>query len=237
MTLEQYQTLMGVTVPTAQQAKVTATIARTQSMLETLLGFTLNPAEVTTNLYTELGKTIRECACPSVDSENLNDPDAVVGAYRLYRIHENDKFIHIDPATTVHAVKLVYIKQGTGDNGITIKTYDWNDIRVQYKGDITRFIEDCDTSICACSCSDCVQLAVDADWVWQDSADIPDDLNYLWGEMIEYYSNSKRNIKSESIDSHTYTRFDDKPPQATEENLAILRKYAGPYGSAVVMPI
>lgn len=237
MNLAEYQTLTGTTVSSANTAKVTAQIARTQSMLETLLGFTLTSEDVTTNLYNELGKSARDCFCPSVDLEDLQDPDPVVGAYRLYRYNDLDKYFHVDPFTRVHKVKLVYIKEGTGDNGITIKTFDTDEIRVQYgREGFAKFLEHCINCLCACDCQDCVQLAVDADWLWTDT--IPTDLQYVWADMITFYSDTKaQNIKSESIDTHSYTRFDDKPPELEPHNLAVLRKYAGPYGSVAVMPI
>lgn len=238
MNLTDYQTLTGVTVPTAQQARVTAAIAKTQSMLETLLGFTLTTADVTTNLYTELGKTQQECFCPSVNLENLQDPDAVVGAYRLFRYNDLDKYFHIDPFSRVHAVKLVFIKEGAGDNGITLKTFDWDDIRINYgREGFAKYIEHCLDCLCKCNCADCVQLAVDADWLWTEG-DIPTDLQYLWADMITFYSDDKKSeIKSESIDTHSYTRFDKTPPENEPHNVAILRRYAGPYGSVTVMPI
>ena len=236
MNLSEYQTLTGITVSSANTAKVTATIARTQAMLETLLGFTLNSENVTENLYTELGKTQQECFCPSVNLENLQDPDAVVGAYRLFRYNELDKYFHIDPFSRVHAVKLVFIKKGSGNNGVTLKTFDTDEVRIQYgREGFAKYIEHCIDCLCSCDCSDCVQLAVDADWLWVD--ELPDDLKYVWADMITYYSDSKSNIKSESIDTHSYTKFDKTAPELEPHNLAVIKKYAGPYGSVSVMPI
>lgn len=240
MNLAEYQTLTGITVPTAQQAKVTAMIARTQSMLETLLGFTLDPEKVTENLYNELGKSSQNCFCPSVNLENLQDPDAVVGAYRLYRYNELDKYFHVDPFSKLNKVKLVYIKAGATPNGVTLKTFEADEIRVNYGRDgLAKYIEHCLDCLCKCDCQDCVQLAVDADWLWPESDDIPTDLQYVWADMVTWYSDSKnKSIKSESIDTHSYTRFDKTPPEQEPENLAVIRKYAGPYGSAtVVMPV
>lgn len=239
MNLEQYQTLTGVTVATADQSKVTATITRTQKMLETLLGFSLDLSEDKTNLYNELGKTQQMCFCPSVDLENLQDPDAVVGAYRLYKYNELDKYFHVDPFSRLNKVKLVFIKEGTGANGVTLKTFDFDEVRVNYGRDgLAKYIEHCINCLCKCNCQDCVQLAVDAEWLWTSYDTLPDDLNYLWADMVTFYSDDKKTeIRSESIDTHSYTRFDKTPPEQEPLNVAILKRYAGPYGSVAVMPI
>lgn len=239
MTLAEYQTLTGITVSSANTAKVTAQIARTQAILETLLGFTLNPDKVEENLYNELGKTTESCFCPSVDLEDLQDPDPVVGAYRLFRYNSADQYFHVDPFSTVHKVKLVYIKAGTGTNGVTIKTFDTDEIRVNYGRDgLAKYIEHCHDCLCICECENCVQLAVDADWLWTPATEIPTDLQYVWADMITWYADSKnKGIRSESIDTHSYTRFDNKPPELDPSNLAIIKRYAGPYGSVSVMPI
>lgn len=238
MNLAEYQTLTGITVSSANTAKVTAAIARTQSVLETLLGFTLDPTKVTENLYSELGKTSQECFCPSVNLENLNDPDPVVGAYRLFRYNDLDQYFHIDPFTKVHKVKLVYVKEGDTPNGVTLKTFDVDSIRAHYGQDgLAKYLEYCRDCLCTCDCTDCVQLAVDADWLWADASEIPADLNYVWADMITWYADPKnRNIRSESIDTHSYTRADNKPPQLYDENLAVIKRYAGPYGSVSAMP-
>lgn len=243
MNLAEYQTLTGITVSSANTAKVTAAIARTQSVLETLLGFTLDPTKVTENLYNELGKTSQECFCPSVNLENLQPADAVVGAYRLFRYNDFDEYFHIDPFSKINKVKLVYVKQGDTPNGVTLKTFDEDNIRAHIgKDGVAKYLEYCRDCLCTCDCTDCVQLAVDADWLWEtanvfDTIDIPADLKYVWTDMITWYSDpKKRDIRSESIDTHSYTRADNKPPQLYDENLAVLKRYAGPYGSVTAMP-
>lgn len=237
MDLSIYTELTGLTVPTGQQALFTATIRRTKSMLETMLGFTLDPAKVNTNLYNELGKTTLECACPSVDTDNLQPPDAVVTAYRLYHFNSLDSYFHVDPFSKLNKVKLVFIRPGAGNNGITLKTFDNDQLRSEFGRDgWSKYIEHCLNCLCDCKCDKCVQLAVDADWLWTE--DIPEDLLYVWAEMVTYYTNSKQeNLKSESIDTHSYTFRDNVQPEIKPQNLAVLKKYAGPYGSVAVMPV
>ena len=55
--------------------------------------------------------------------------------------------------------------------------------------------------------------------------------------MATYYSDPNSNIRSESIDTHSYTKFSDIAPENESFNLAVLKKYAGPYGSVSRMPI
>lgn len=236
MNLDTYEELTGITVPSDETALYNAQIRRTRSMMETMLGFTLDPSKVNQNLYNELGKTSNDCSCPSVDTEDLLPADDVVTAYRLYRYNDLDKYFHVDPFTKVNKVKLVYVKEGAGDTGVTLKTFEDDEIRLALGRDgIGKYLEHCLTCLCTCSCQECVQLAVDADWLW--TGDLPDDLLYVWADMITYYVDGKKNIKSETIDTHSYTKFDKTAPETEPQNLAILKKYAGPYGSVSVMPV
>jgi hypothetical protein len=206
-------------------------------MLETLLGYTLSSDLVNENLYNELGKSQLDCFCPTVDIQNLDDPDPVVTAYRLYPYNPNDKFLHVDPFTRLNKVKLVYVKPGDGANGVTIRTFEDDEIRVSVGRDgIAKYIERCERCYCECQCQDCVQLAVDADWLWPDG-DWPTDLQYLLADMVTYYADPKRDIRSESITTHSYTLNARTAPERDPANAAVLRKYAGPYGSAVVLPV
>lgn len=240
MDLSKYQELTGVTVTSAKSGLVQAQINRTQAMLETMLGFPLNPDNVLTNLYNELGKSQDDCACPSAaieDEANLDDPDEVVGAYRLFSFNTLDQFLHIDPFSRINKVKLVYVKPGAGDNGITLRTFDDDRVRVNIGRDgIGKYLELCRDCFCECSCSDCVQLAVDADWLWSEDDGLPLDLLYVWADMVTWYTNPKKDIKSESITTHSYTKFDRVTPETEPQNLAVIKKYAGPHGSATVMP-
>lgn len=229
MNLNTYKTLTGLDVSTTNQGFVTANIARTQSMLEVLLGFTLDSEKVGENKYTELGQSNEFCVCPNFNIDNLQPADAVTGAYRLYSYNTDDKYLHIDPASEIYNVKLVYITNRANGEGITVKKFDSDTITVQFNNDkFTTYINNLCRSLCDSDANQ-VQLAVDAKWLWDGS--LPSDLQYVWADMITYYSNKKRNIKSESIDTHSYTLADVKAPQNEDYNIAILKKYAGPNGS------
>lgn len=236
MNLEKYEELTGITVPESEEAAYEAQIRRTQRMLETMLGFTLDPSKTNTNFYNELGKSKSDCFCPDVDTSNLLPPDPVIGAYRLFRYNKHDRYFFVDPFTNIHSVKLVFIKEGSVDTDITIKTFDEDEIRAQIGRDgIGKYIQHCETCLCSCECNDCVQLAVDADWLFQD--DIPEDLLYVWADMITYQVDCKKDIKSEAITGHSYTKFDRVAPETEPQNLAVIKRYAGPYGSVMVLPL
>lgn len=234
MDLAKYQKLAGFTVSSGNITKVTATINRTRIMLENMLGFSLYASEVSENFYKELGKTSESCFCSSIDLEDLDDPDEIEGSYRLFKYDRRDKYFFIDPFLTVYKVKQVYIKQGKGNNGVTVKTFDDDEIRLQYRKDWGKYIEYCQSCLCECKCENCVQLAVDADWLNEDC--LPLDLQYLWADMISYYADDKHGIKSESIDTHSYTKESNTAPEANSVNLAIIKKYAGPHGSVMSNP-
>jgi len=222
MDLTTYQTLTGITVPASQVAVVTAQLNRVQAILETMLGYTLSSELKLLNLYTELGISPVECSCSNVDIDDLLPADPVEYAYRQYRYNPKDKYLFVDPFTEIHKVKLV-------KDGVTIRVLAADEYRVQYGRDkIAKYIEVCDECFCTCECDSCVQLAVDANWVFDP---IPDNLLYVWAEMVTYYADCKSDVKSESIGSHSYTKFDNTPAELQPQNLAVIRLYSGPYGS------
>lgn len=234
MNLAKYSELTGITV--TNQALIEAQIKRTRSVLEAMLGYTLCPDKIQENLYNELGKTQSECTCPNViNTEDLNAPDDVEGAYRLFNYNPHDKYFHIDPFATIFKVKLVYIRPGEGDQGITIKAFDNDQVRVHLGRDgWSKYLEHCRDCLCLCDCQDCLQLAVDADWQWADC--IPLELLYVWADMVTYYTDCKKDVKSENIQGHSYTKFDRILPENLAQNYAVIQRYAGPHGSAVSEP-
>lgn len=231
MNITKYQELTGLTIPTSQQAYVTAQIKRTQRVLESMLGYTLDKSKSQTNYYTEAGKSPTELVLPAND-DNLVAADDVVNAYRLYPYHKDDPFILVDPFRTLNVVKLVYMRQGEDGDGVTLKTFDSDEISIQVgKEGLSKYLKRCQDCIweCVCECQDCVQLAVDADWLYDGC--LPADLEYIWADMVTAYSDSKYDIKSETLGSHSYTRFDGTYPEDDVANLSVIKSYAGPYGS------
>jgi hypothetical protein len=202
--------------------------------LESLLGFALDPDLVNQNLYSELGKSQTEFSCP--DTTNLLPKDPVVGAYRLYSYNEKDRYIAIDPFSTIHAVKLVH-------GGVTVYTFPTSYYRPEVgRGGLAKYIElqplwyryfdvlwfQRAYPLGYCQCGQRWQYAIDADWLWEE--DLPMDIQYVWADMVTYYANQKRELKSETVGSHSYSQG-LTVPQDRPENLAILNRYAGPYGS------
>lgn len=230
MNLDKYQQLTGITVSSANTAQVNAQIRRTRTMLEDILGYSLSSQGNITNLYNEEGKTNVDCSCPNVDIETLLPPDEVVYAYRVYDYNQSDKYQFIDPFNTLNAVKLVY-------NDITIKTFNNSEMRIDYgRFGIAKYIErtlKCGIFTLSCDCDwQDVQLAVDANWLWEDC--LPEDLLYVWADMVSYYADCKQDVMTEAIGraAHSYTKFPTQQiPEQLPRNTNILKRYAGPYGS------
>lgn len=232
MDIEKYQELTGIIIPDSKKTYFSAQIKRVQTKLETLLGFTLKAK----HLYTELGKSQIECVCPDIpQSDSLLPPDEVKGIIKIFPYNSKDKFLHIDPFYDVYAVKLGKVTEDK--SFITYKTFENFTKQFMSQG-IGKYIEKCQTCFCNCDCKDCVQLIVDGNWIdFTDSeSDIPDDLLYLWCDMINYYADPTKDIKSESVDGHSWSKGDITPPEESIENKLILQKYAGPYGSIVRIP-
>lgn len=231
MTTTKYTQLTGLTVASSREAVVEAQIKRTRAILESLLGYPLEKSKVFTNYYEELGKSASDYSIPD-DDDDLLAPDDVIGSYRLFDYHAGDMYLPVDPYTTLNAVKLVYIRQGETPNGITIRTFETDEIQLQVgAGGISKYIARCKSvwPSCECNCDDCVQLAVDAEWVFEEC--IPNELMYIWADMVTDYSDQKRNIRSQTLGPHSYTKFDKESAELLPHNRDILMKYAGPRGT------
>lgn len=236
MDLTSYQTITGKTVATASQTLVTAQIARTKRMLETMLGYSLD--SFSTNLYNERGKTQYENPCSIVDTENLVAADAVVYAYRIFNYTTTDPYFFVDPFVDLHAVKLITtVDPISGSNGVTVKTFTADELQVHNStGEVwTKYIQHT-PNYRRYECLDrTFQVAVDATWGFAASPDnttIPDELKDVWADMTTWYSKGKEGVKSETIGPHSYTMQDDTAPEMRSRSLQVIRKYAGANGTA-----
>lgn len=237
MNLEKYTELTGITVKASQEAKVKANIRRTQAQLEAMLGFSLKPKY----LYTEKGKVQFEGYLPIEDLTVLLPADDEEGMYKLFPYNELDQFFHVDPFKNIYKVKLVM----PVNDGEFITVTDLDNVVAQYGRDgIGKYIERHyewftwawyrTWKIRWTSSSEAgLQLAVEADWV--DC--FPDDIMYLWADMVTHYADDNRNLKSESVDGHSWSKADSKAPEAADSNKLLLSRYAGPYGSVTRNPV
>lgn len=225
MDIEKFQELTGQTISSANERRYHAVIEKTQRILESMLGYTLDGDLVADNFYVETGKTATACPCSTINTGTLLDPDEVTVGYRLFPYNKHDKYLSIDPALSVYAVKLVR-------NGITLRTITTDEYALHREGSIIRYLEQVQCCFCTCT-GDCrhVQLAVDANWLWDNSDNLfPNDLLQVWAEMIEYYADGQKDIKSQTLGTHSYTKFDNTRPQEKKHVLSVLKKYAGPNG-------
>lgn len=233
MDIEKYQELTGTTVEDSDIASVNALIRRTRITLETMLGYSLLKSKAGINQYEEKGKATVDCIFRGIagelDNLTLSDPDEVVGSYRLFSYNKADQYFKVDPFTKLYTVKLVFIRTGDEPNGITHKTFSDSKVRVHREGTITKYIERCKDCICTCLCDNCVQLAVEADWLNEEC--LPEDLQFIWSDMVAYYSDPKRFITSETLATHSYKQEMAPAPEELEDAKAIIAKYAGPNGS------
>ena len=238
MNLEKYAELTGETVAPSQEAKIKATIRRTKSQLETLLGFSLTPK----NLYTELGKVQFEATIPTLDDlDNLLPPDEQEGAYKIFPYKETDEYLHVDPFTNIYHVKLVI----PYNDGEFVTVVDLDEAVADYGRDgVGKYIKRQGYWFTwgwyswAKEYENGLMVAVDADWI--DC--YPDDLMYLWADMVSYYGNENYSVmgslKSESVTGHSWSRGNaggsvsgDTPPKGTPTNRLLLQRYAGPFGA------
>lgn len=229
MNIDKYSELTGVTVDESDEALIKAQIRRTKSILENMLGYSLNKKKASENQYEEAGKTISDFDDILSD---LAPADDVVGSYRLFSYNEKDIYLPVDPYTEIHVAKLVVSKPGAKPNGVTVQTFSATESLEYVENGIKKYLLNNDHChrIFACYCSHYnVQLAVDADWLNEDC--LPEDLMYVWADMVTYYSDEKKDIKSETLATHSYTKQTLGRPEELSESLKIIQKYAGPNGS------
>lgn len=245
MTIAEYQTLTGTTVSQADTARVTANIRRAESKLGTLLGYTLSKQQT----WIELGKVRYDGLTPFPSLpvgddvlDNLSDADEQTGNIQLFNFDELDKHLRINPAKEVYRAKIVL--PVNRDEFITIGDLDSATPYLNAAGLVTAITRYTtwftwtwwNSLLWADRQS--LMLAVDADFVNVCDASKYPDLAYLLADMVTYYSDPNYslmgNIRSESIDSHSYTRAstgstpDSAAPEGQSSSKMIIEKYAGP---------
>lgn len=218
-----YTNLTGKTLSTSQASRLSLQSKLAKRQLQRLVGYPLNPNDWD-NQYTESGKT-DGCFCTLTDETELEPADDVVNAYRFFWWEPRDLFLPIDPATKIHAVKLVR-------DTVTLHTIDTDEYRPQWENDcdepFVRYLALTQRTIVWHSCyrnAERVQVAVDADWGFESC---PLELKKVWAEMIADSFDTKKDIKSETALTHSYTKFG--PTDAVTTYKDVISFYAGPNG-------
>lgn len=221
-----YTALTGKTVSAGQTARFDMQQKVAKKSLERMLGYPLCPDDWD-NQYIERGKT-DGCFCSITDETELEDPDEVVNSYRFFRWNPHDVNLAIDPATAIHAVKLVQ-----GD--VTVKTFDTDEYRPQWEnGRQESFVKYLAMNYawnwrsyfhygCYWYHDHGLLVAVDADWAFET---LPLELKQVWADFIGYALDDKSNIRSESAGTHSYSKFSQGNPVTL--HAGIIEAYAGP---------
>lgn len=251
MTIQDYQTMTGTIVPDADVARIKAVIARSTAKLESLLGYSLSRQKT----WTELGKIQYDGLIPfpslPVGDDVLNQlspADDASGDLQLFSFDELDKHIKINPAKVIYRAKVVL--PVSDEEFMTI--YDLENGAPYLNGAglvtaVTRYHQWFTwtwwNSLMWADKSH-LMLAVDADYFSLSDVSRYSDLAYLLCDMVSYYSDPAYsllgNIRSETIDSHQYTRAisgafngrlptaDGMSPEGQPSGQEILQRYAGP---------
>lgn len=245
MTIAEYQTLTGVTVSETDTPRMKAAIRRSEVKLEALLGYSLTKQKT----WTELGKMqfnglVPFPSLPVSDQvvDNLLSADEATGDLQLFNFDELDTHIRINPAKEVYRAKIVL--PVNEDEFITI--YDLENATPYLNNAglvtaITRYYAWYTWawySTLSLVDRSGLMLAIDAEYVNVCDASRYPDLAYLLADMVTYYSDPNYslmgNIRSESIDSHSYSRAstgktpDEAAPEGQGTSRLIIEKYAGP---------
>lgn len=245
MTIQEYQDLTGNHVSDADVTRMKAVIRRAETKLGTLLGYSLSKSKK----WTELGRVrydgiIPFPSLPLSDAviDNLLPASEQEGDIQLFSYDSLDTHFRINPAKEVYSVKLVY--PVSEDEFVTVQELSGFQPYLNDAGLIVAVTRD--TNWFQWSWYDGLALrdrsnlliAVDANYVNVCQAGKYDDLAYLLTDMIDYYSDPNYsvmgNIRSESIDSHSYSRaptgqtIDSMAPQGQPDAKKVIEKYAGP---------
>lgn len=245
MTIQEYENLTGLTVSSGEENRIKAALRRSEVKLESLLGYSLSKQKT----WTELGKVsnMGRVPYPSLPlrddyADNLLASDEQQGDTQLFNFDTLNMHLRINPAKQVYRAKIVlpvnedeFITLYELDNvtpylnsaGIVVAlsryngyfTWEWwNALLWSQRANL--------------------QLAVEADFVNVCDANKYPDLAYLLADMATYYSDPNYsvmgNIRSESIDSHSYSRAstgkspDEAAPEGQTSAKMIIAKYAGP---------
>lgn len=148
---------------------------------------------------------------------------------RIFPYHKHDNYLLIDPASSITTVRLI-----RGDEEIEVLELD-DDYHIYEKNGYIKYLTRCyDDRWCICRdyCRSCAQLEVTGVWLWPEDG-IPEDLLYVWADMVTYNGDCKNNIKSETLGTHSYTKFSREDPLTETNNQAIILKYAGGNGSII----
>lgn len=243
MTIAEYQTLTGTTV--SDETRMEAVIRRAETKLETLLGYSLSKQKQ----WVELGKVqydgfIPFPSMPVSDDvlNNLQPADDQIGDTQLFNFDSLDMHFRINPAKEVYRAKIVL--PVSKDEFITISELQYVTPYLNSAGLVTALTRHSGWFLwswwSALSWYDRknLMLAVEADYVNVCDASKYPDLAYLLADMVTYYSDSTYsimgNIRSESIDSHSYSRAstganpDLAAPEGQSSSKMVIEKYAGP---------
>ena len=245
MTIAEYQTLTGITVSDADTARMKAMIRRAETKLESLLGYSLSKQKT----WAELGKVqyrglVPFPSLPLADTtvDSLLPPDEQVGDIQLFNLDTLNMHLRINPAKEVYNAKVVL--PVNEDEFITI--YDLENLTpyINSSGLVVAlsryyawFTWHWWNSLLWSQRAN-LMLAVEADYVNVCDANKYSDLAYLLADMVTYYADPNYsvmgNIRSESIDSHSYSRAstgsspDSAAPEGQLSAKRIIEKYAGP---------
>lgn len=239
MDLEKYTELTGTTVAEADKTRYNAAIRRANALLESALGYSLSPNKNFDK--EELGKVQFQGAYPYYPYElsTLLPPDKIEETYRLFNYNDKDIYIKTDPARNIYHVKLV--QAINDDRFVTI--WDLNDFTSKNTRNFGKYIQR-ETGwfnwnwyswlIDRIGNGNGLLVAVDAEWL--SCYNMPSDLSYLWADMVTYYSSEDvsvtGNLKSESVNGHSYSFEKAVAPETDQINAKILAQYAGPNGTA-----
>lgn len=217
MTLADLTIYGGVTIDANDSTRYQAAIIRARATLESLLGYTLDIERVDDSEWEGTGLEYEEAP------------------YRLYNFNFADAHFRIDPCKAVNAVYIVY--DGTTEPQTLTEPEDYRTFLSQ---GWYRYL-DFNYGICGQFVRYAgLKVVVDADWIGKAEVGFPPEIMSLWASFAVDFADPNRGLKSETLGPHRYERFGGDTQnelQISEGNREILRRFAGPKGIILTMPV
>ena len=236
--IQRYAEYKGLEFTEETIATYTPLLQRAISLMETKLGFPLDPEKRPTIDIAGVSKHGCDCRMENIDSESLDPAPEITGSLTMAPFDKRMQNQRVNPFASIYNVYVAKRVEGTGEVVVLQEATNYQPI-IRSNG-FGNYIKGCQNNHCAVvcgdTCKDCVSLLIDGDWLSLDN--LPDELIFMLFDVMDWLEDggfTNTGVTSESVDGHSvsygdwakvhgYTPYDDP------SNALILARYLGAFG-------